>query len=95
MTREMKRKKMTADEAFFSLVPKGEDWKGFKSLMSASSIEDKNLILRVLEMYSDKNKREEEIRNIAKTYKEIEKDILPQLRRSQMSVGYRCRRLHG
>ncbi|MCH1584827.1 MAG: DUF2577 domain-containing protein, partial [Flavobacteriales bacterium] len=88
LTREMKRKKMTADEAFFSLVPKGEDWKGFKSLMSASSIEDKNLILRVLEMYSDKNKREEEIRNIAKTYKEIEKDILPQLRRSQMSVAY-------
>ena len=88
LTREMKRKKMTADEAFFTLVPKGEDWKGFKSLMSASSIEDKNLILRVLEMYSDKNKREEEIRNIAKTYKEIEKDILPQLRRSQMSVAY-------
>lgn len=88
LTREMKRKKMTADEAFFSLVPKGEDWQGFKSLMSASSIEDKNLILRVLEMYSDKNKREEEIRNIAKTYKEIEKDILPQLRRSQMSVAY-------
>tara|TARA_B100000768_G_scaffold182024_1_gene208532 strand:- start:3546 stop:5258 length:1713 start_codon:yes stop_codon:yes gene_type:complete len=88
LTREMKRKKMTTDEAFFSLVPKGEDWSGFKSLMSASSIEDKNLILRVLEMYSDKNKREEEIRNIAKTYKEIEKEILPALRRSQMSVAY-------
>jgi tetratricopeptide (TPR) repeat protein len=57
-------------------------------LMKGSTIEDKNLILRVLEMYSDKNKREEEIRNIAKTYKEIEKDILPQLRRSQMLVSY-------
>ena len=88
LTREMKRRKMTADEAFFTLVPKGEDWSGFKSLMQASSIDDKNLILRVLEMYSDKNKREEEIRNIAKTYREIEKDILPQLRRSQMSVAY-------
>jgi tetratricopeptide (TPR) repeat protein len=88
MTRAMKRKKMSPDEAFYNLIPKGEDWTGFKSLMSASSIEDKNLILRVLEMYSDKNKREEEIRNIAKTYKEIEKEILPALRRSQMNVAY-------
>lgn len=88
MTREMKRKKLTADEAFYDLVPKGEDWQGFKSLMEASDIEDKNLILRVLEMYSDKNKREEEIRNIAKTYKAIEKEILPALRRSQVVVSY-------
>lgn len=88
LTREMKRVKLTADDAFFNLVPKGEDWQGFKSLMQASDIADKNLILRVLEMYSDKNKREEEIRNIAKTYKEIEKDILPELRRSQLAVAY-------
>jgi len=88
VTREMKRKKLTADDAFYDLVPKGEDWQGFKSLMQASDIEDKNLILRVLEMYSDKNKREEEIRNIAKTYKEIEKEILPALRRSQVVVSY-------
>ena len=88
ITREMKRKKLAVDDAFFTLVPKGEDWQGFKSLMQASNIEDKNLILRVLEMYSDKNKREEEIRNIAKTYKEIEKDILPELRRSQVVVSY-------
>jgi len=88
MTREMKRAKLTADDAFYNLIPKGEDWTGFKSLMQESAIEDKNLILRVLEMYSDKNKREEEIRNIAKTYKEIEKEILPALRRSQMTVSY-------
>ena len=56
--------------------------------MRASSIEDKDLILRVLEMYSDKNKREEEIKNIAKTYKEIESSILPDLRRSQVGITY-------
>jgi len=88
LTREMNRAKLTADDAFYNLVPKGEDWQGFKSLMQSSSIEDKNLILRVLEMYSDKNKREEEIRNIAKTYKEIEKEILPALRRSQIVISY-------
>jgi Flp pilus assembly protein TadD len=88
MTLELKRAKLTADDAFYNLIPKGEDWSGFKTLMQESEIEDKNLILRVLEMYSDKNKREEEIRNIAKTYKEIEKEILPALRRSQMTVSY-------
>ena len=69
-------------------MPKGEDWDGFKKAMRASSIADKDLILRVLEMYSDKNKREEEIKNIAKTYKEIEEGILPDLRRSQVAVTY-------
>ena len=63
-------------------MAKGEDWNGFKRLMTASDIADKDLILRVLEMYSDKSKREEEIRNIAKTYSEIEDQILPSLRRS-------------
>jgi Flp pilus assembly protein TadD len=75
-------------DAFFMNSPKGEDWEGFKEMMEASSIEDKHLILRVLEMYTDKTKREDEIKNIAKTYKEIEKDILPQLRRSQVALKY-------
>ena len=88
MANELKRSKIATNDAFYNEVPKGEDWNGFKNLMKASSIADKDLILRVLEMYSDKNKREEEIRNIAKTYKEIEKDILPELRRSQMAVSY-------
>ncbi|MFZ8836936.1 MAG: tetratricopeptide repeat protein [Flavobacteriales bacterium] len=88
MTKAMKRSKMVPEASFYSLVPKGEDWDGFKTKMQASSIPDKNLILRVLEMYSDKNKREEEIRNIAKTYQEIEKQILPELRRSQLSIAY-------
>jgi Flp pilus assembly protein TadD len=39
-------------------------------------------------MYSDKSKREEEIRNIAKTYSEIEDQILPSLRRSVVAMNY-------
>lgn len=85
---EAKRRKFETVEGFFQLVPKGEDWDGFKSLVSASSIADKDLILRVLSMYTDKNKREEEIRNIAKTYKQIEETVLPELRRSRMVVSY-------
>ena len=51
-------------------------WNCFKFHMSQSNIADKDLILRVLEMYSDKSKREEEILIIAETYSEIE-DLLP------------------
>ena len=39
-------------------------------------------------MYNDKNRREEEIKNIAKTYQEIEKEILPALRRSMITLHY-------
>jgi tetratricopeptide (TPR) repeat protein len=85
---ELKIKKIETAEGFYTLMAKGEDWDGFKRLMTASNIEDKDLILRVLEMYSDKSKREEEIRNIAKTYSEIEDQILPSLRRSAITMNY-------
>jgi Flp pilus assembly protein TadD len=75
-------------ESMYSKIPKGEDWDGFKQLMEASSIADKELILRVLTMTSDLQKREAEIKNMAKTYKEIEDKILPQLRRSAVVVSY-------
>lgn len=71
-----------------ALVPLGEDWEGFKSKMQASDIEDKQLIIRLLEDYTDKDKREEEIRNLSFTFKEIEKQILPELRRSQIVIDY-------
>ena len=88
VARELGRKKLNLDDAAVRAEPKGEDWEGFKKAMRASDIADKDLILRVLEMYSDKNKREEEIKNIAKTYKEIENNILPDLRRSQVGISY-------
>ena len=71
-----------------SKSPKGEDWDGFKTEVQKTNHEDKELILRVLEMTSDVNKREEDIRNMAKTYKFLEKEVLPQLRRSTMTVTY-------
>jgi tetratricopeptide (TPR) repeat protein len=69
-------------------MPKGEDWEGFKELVQASDLEDKDLIIRVLSMYNDPNQREEEIKKMAKTYKRLEKDILPPLRRTQIKVVY-------
>ena len=88
VTRELGRKRIELEESAVRAMPKGEDWEGFKKAMRSSEIADKDLILRVLEMYSDKNKREEEIKNIAKTYQEIEDRILPGLRRSQVAITY-------
>ncbi|HAW52225.1 MAG TPA: hypothetical protein DCX54_07860 [Flavobacteriales bacterium] len=75
-----------ADE-FYAKNGKGEDWVGFKKEMEASDIADKSLILRVLEMYSDPMKREEEIKNLAATYIEVADKILPKLRRSQITLN--------
>jgi Flp pilus assembly protein TadD len=75
-------------DAFFQLNPRGEDWEGFKREMQKSNIADRDLVLRVLEMYPDVAKREAEIRNMAATYNEIAEDILPRLRRSEMDLNY-------
>ena len=89
ISRLMDKAKVEYDKnSFFNLVPKGEDWLGFKEKMEASDIADKELILRILEMYSDVTKREEEIRNLAATYTEVADKILPELRRSQITVNY-------
>jgi tetratricopeptide (TPR) repeat protein len=87
-TKAMKDNKITEAEAanFLSLMTTPEDWDGFKAAVEKSNIQDKDLILRVLSMYSDPVVREKEIKNISKAYGEIAKDVLPQLRRSVMSV---------
>ena len=82
----LKRAKVEVSEEFSTASGKGEDWNGFKTMMQASDIADKELIIRVLETYTDGTKREEEIKNIGKTYTEVSKKILPQLRRSQANL---------
>ncbi len=62
----------------------GEDWDGFKELVQASNIQDKNLILQVLSLYDSSLQREAEIKNLASVYTELKNEILPALRRAQM-----------
>lgn len=85
----LSRKKVEAAKAegFFKNEGKGEDWDGFKSAMTKSDIKDKDLIIRILEMYPDVNKREQEIKNLAETYLVVKDDILPTLRRSQLTIN--------
>ena len=70
-----------ADDPYVKSV--GQDWEGFKELVEASDIRDKDLILRVLSMYSDPAVRESEIRNMSEIYKELKDEVLPELRRAR------------
>ncbi|MBO4611323.1 MAG: hypothetical protein J5668_04370 [Bacteroidales bacterium] len=65
----------------------GQDWEGFKEAMANSDIEDKDLILRVLSMYSDPEVREAEIKNLSFIYEDIKKDVFPGLRRASFVVN--------
>ena len=61
----------------------GQDWEGFQEAIKASNLEDKDLILRVLSMYSDPAVRESEIKNLSQVYTEIKEQVFPELRRSR------------
>ena len=64
-----------------------QDWEGFRELVSKSNLQDKELVLRVLSMYSDPEQREQEIKNISTVFKSLADEILPQLRRSRLTAN--------
>ncbi|MBN2806078.1 MAG: hypothetical protein JXR22_05425 [Prolixibacteraceae bacterium] len=82
---EFLKKEMKEDEILANLKTKytAEDWDGFQKLMEKSSIQDKELILRVLTMYSDPEIREREIKNLSEAFTAVAEEILPQLRRAK------------
>ncbi|PIV57871.1 MAG: hypothetical protein COS14_12570, partial [Bacteroidetes bacterium CG02_land_8_20_14_3_00_31_25] len=76
---ELKKYEKAKAEGFFSEKATAEDWDGFQSLMQASDIADKDLIIRVLSMYSDPVQREKEIKNLSKAYTQVADKVLPKL----------------
>jgi hypothetical protein len=80
----MKRSKVKLDKSVVEMEHTAEDWDGFQELVAASDIQDKELILRVLSMYSDPTTREQELRNMSKVFRILEDKVLPELRRSVM-----------
>ena len=82
---ELKKLKMNADvDTKFT----AEDWEGFQELVSKSSLQDKDVILRVLSMYKDPEEREQQIINMSAVYTDIKEGILPELRRARLIVNY-------
>ncbi len=82
LKRDFRRHKMSDVEINAHYT--AEDWDGFKKLVQASDLKDKDLVLRVLEMYPDAESREREIKNISAVFSELAKEILPKLRRSRL-----------
>ena len=84
MKKSLKKGKIDADmTAEFT----AQDWEGFKELVSKSNIQDKELILNVLSMYSDPEQREREIKNMSSVFKVLAEEILPQLRYSRITAS--------
>jgi Flp pilus assembly protein TadD len=84
LTKELKKDEV---EAAFKTKFTPEDWDGFKEMMGKSNIQDKELILRVLSMYTDPEVREREIKNLSQAFTAVASDILPQLRRSKFTTS--------
>ena len=74
-------------DGFFDSKTTAEDWEGFKTEVENSNIQDKDLILRVLSMYSDPEVREKEIKNMSSAFESLKTDVLPKLRRSKMIIN--------
>jgi len=54
--------------------------------MRSSEIKDRRRITKIVNSVEDLEKREQAIRDMAEIYDAIEKDVLPQLRKAQITV---------
>jgi len=79
-----------ASKEIYSLYGRGEDYDGFKVELEKSTMDqdEKQLVIRVLEMYKDPIQRETEMRNMAKTFTYLDKNIFTKLRRAEIKVTY-------
>ena len=82
---------MYTDTSKYALIGLGEDFDGFQSQLSRTTTiteDDKALIVRVIQMAKNKDEREIEMINLGKSWKELEKEVFPMIRRSVITVNY-------
>lgn len=74
----------------YDLQGKGEDYDGFKRELEKSEMnnDEKQLIIRVLEMHKDPITREAEMRNMGKTFTYLDENVFTKLRRAEISVTF-------
>ena len=81
LDKEFKKKNISTD---INTHYTEEDWEGFKQLVEASDLQDKELIIRILSMYTDPEEREQQIKNLSHIYQELAETVLPELRRARL-----------
>ncbi len=64
-----------------------EDWEGFQKLVAASNIQDKELILSILQQTKDPELRDQRIRDLSNVFETLAEEILPQLRYSKITAS--------
>ena len=64
-----------------------EDWEGFQKLVAASNIQDKELILSILQQTKDPEIRDQRIRDLSNVFEALAEEILPQLRYSKITAS--------
>ncbi len=82
--KQMKKVKVNADDFSFDANGFGSDWNLFNELVQNSNIADKDQIIRVINNAGSDSKKEQEIQNMKNVYPELEKDILPLIRRAEV-----------
>jgi tetratricopeptide (TPR) repeat protein len=85
-----KSKNDAAQKEIYTLLGRGEDYEGFKVELEKSAMnqDEKQLVIRVLEMYKDPIQRETEMRNMAKTFTYLDQNVFPKLRRAEIKVTF-------
>jgi len=83
-------KNVKGQTEIYSLAGRGEDFDGFKKELEKSTMnnDEKQLIIRVLEMHKDPITRETEMRNMGKTFAFLEDNVFTKLRRTEIVVTY-------
>ncbi len=73
------------DSSFYKKSATAEDWDGLKQLATSSNFEDRDQIVNIVSTISDVDQREKEIKKL-KSYKKIADQLLPKLRRSEVTL---------
>jgi tetratricopeptide (TPR) repeat protein len=83
----LKKNKITQvnDSSFYKKSATAEDWDGLKQVASASDFADRDEIVNIVTTISDIDAREREIKKL-KSYRKIADKLLPQLRRSEVTL---------
>ncbi len=79
--------KNAGSDVNFVINHHGPDWNGFLKLVQNSNLKDKDKILNVINSSQSEAKKEQEIRNMILIYPEIEKNLLPPVRRAEIKAN--------
>ena len=75
------------DDTKYTTISVGEDWDGFYNLISKSDISDRDAINTIIKSNKSPDEKEAAIRDMAEVYDAIDKDILPYLRKAEISIN--------